>query len=79
MPQQFPSTYLFGATSMAGWAIAQQAPHAVKFCNSFTRATRAATFERLNLDDTRALSQLLENQSPDLLIHCGGICDVDRC
>lgn len=77
--QQPSRIYVFGATSMTGWAIAQRLPLAVKFCNTFTRATQAAHFERLNLDNESSLAALFHDRPPDVLIHCGGICDVDRC
>jgi len=51
----------------------------VPFCNSYTRARGAAEFRRINLDDRAALSALLHADPPQVLVHCGGICDVDQC
>jgi dTDP-4-dehydrorhamnose reductase len=78
-PSTNPKTHLFGATSMAGWALHRQAPWMIPFCNVHTKAKAAASFRRLNLDDGDALATLLRSEPPEVLIHCGGICDVDQC
>jgi dTDP-4-dehydrorhamnose reductase len=80
MPLATPKKiYLFGATSMAGWALYQHAPSMIPFCNSYTKVKQAAQFRRINLDDRNTLSALLKEDPPQVLVHCGGICDVDQC
>lgn len=70
---------LFGATSMVGWSIVQLGKEAIApFCNPFTRAEPCRSWRRIRLEDEDAIAAVLRERPP-LVIHCGGICDVDKC
>lgn len=43
------------------------------------RGTDSLPWEPLLLEDEVAISALLEQQIPDRILHCGGICDVSQC
>jgi dTDP-4-dehydrorhamnose reductase len=68
---------------MLGWSILQ---HAVRaglpvsgFCNAKTRTLAPDATGRIDLDDEAAVVELFRTQSPDLIIHCAGVCDVADC
>jgi dTDP-4-dehydrorhamnose reductase len=74
------SVFLFGATSMLGWSILGAAPVPVTaFCNSFTRKSPAGIERGIHLDDPVAMYELFAAEQPRLIIHCAGVCDVEKC
>ncbi|OVE76806.1 hypothetical protein BVX98_04635 [bacterium F11] len=74
-------TFLFGATSVIGWnlMLADKKKKLVPFCNSHARLPSHKKWNRFNLEEEAAYQTLFLKESPALLIHCGGICDVDKC
>jgi dTDP-4-dehydrorhamnose reductase len=77
---QVPLTTLFGATSMTGWSLMRRyGSRITPVCNPFVRAEAAHRWRCLRLEDSAALRALFSQGEPDVLIHCGGICDVGRC
>jgi dTDP-4-dehydrorhamnose reductase len=73
-------SFLFGASSMLGWSIVRSSGLALTaFCNGHTRTLPAGVERGIHLDDELAVSQLFADERPDLIIHCAGVCDVDRC
>jgi dTDP-4-dehydrorhamnose reductase len=72
-------SWLFGPTSIIGWQIWCTQPELRTFCNPYVRSARKLPWERLLLEDRNAISAKLAEGAPDLLIHCGGVCDVGRC
>ena len=83
MPQR--RIFLFGATSMVGFSLVREAEHAPgtlwPFFNTYASATPATVgWQRLNLEDREAVAHLFgDREPPELLIHCGGVCDVEKC
>jgi dTDP-4-dehydrorhamnose reductase len=74
------SVFLFGATSMLGWSILRAAPGPVTaFCNGFTRKSPPGIERGIHLDDPVAMYELFATESPQLIIHCAGVCDVEKC
>jgi dTDP-4-dehydrorhamnose reductase len=72
--------FLFGATSMLGWSILQAAPRAVTaFCNGYTRRPPAGVERGIHLDDPVAMYELFATERPHLIVHCAGVCDVEKC
>jgi len=72
--------FLFGATSMLGWSILQAAPRAVTaFCNGYTRRPPAGVERAIHLDDPVAMYELFATERPRLIVHCAGVCDVEKC
>jgi len=73
-------TFLFGATSMLGWSILGAAPVPVTaFCNGHTRRPPAGVERGIHLDDPLAMYELFAAERPRLIIHCAGVCDVEKC
>ena len=73
-------SFLFGAGSMLGWSILRGSGLALTaFCNGFTRKLPDGVDRGIHLDDEFAVSQLFAEERPRLIIHCAGVCDVDRC
>jgi len=74
-------TLLFGANSMLGWSIFTRGGLAdvTPFCNGFTRTLPAGVDRGIHLDDELAVALLFRRERPDLIIHCAGVCDVDKC
>ena len=73
-------TFLFGATSMLGWSILGAAPVPVTaFCNGHTRRLPAGVERGIHLDDPLAMYELFAAERPQLIIHCAGVCDVEKC
>ena len=80
MPSRPEDTFLFGASSMLGWSIVRASGLALTpFCNGFTRTLPPGVERGIHLDDELAVSQLFAAERPRLVIHCAGVCDVDRC
>jgi len=73
--------FLFGATSMVGWSVLRSSglPEVVPFCNGFTRSAPAPIERGIHLDDPVAVYELFAHERPALIIHCAGVCDVERC
>jgi dTDP-4-dehydrorhamnose reductase len=72
--------FLFGATSMLGWSILHAAPVPLtSFCNSHTRRFPAGVERGIHLDDPLAMYELFAGEQPRLIIHCAGVCDVEKC
>jgi len=72
---------LFGANSMIGWSVfrLRAFESMVGFCNAKTRRMPAGVTRRIQLNDREAVRDLFAREQPALVIHCAGICDVDRC
>ena len=71
---------MFGATSMLGWSILGAAPVPVTaFCNGHTRRPPAGVERGIHLDDPLAMYELFAAERPRLIIHCAGVCDVEKC
>lgn len=73
--------FLFGATSMVGWSIYRSSGLAdlVPFCNGFTRGAPPTIDRGIHLDDPVAVYELFAAERPPLIIHCAGVCDVEKC
>jgi dTDP-4-dehydrorhamnose reductase len=72
--------FLFGATSMLGWSILRAAERPVTaFCNGHTRTPPAGVERGIDLDDPLAMYELFAAERPALIIHCAGVCDVEKC
>lgn len=74
-------TLLLGAGSMLGWSIwrARGGRRVAGFCNRNTRVLPPEIDHRIDLADEADVRELFTRVSPRLIIHCGGICDVDDC
>jgi dTDP-4-dehydrorhamnose reductase len=70
---------LFGASSMLGWSILQARPGTVAFCNGNTKTLPAGVERRIDLCDDGAVAAVFARESPALIIHCAGVCDVEDC
>jgi dTDP-4-dehydrorhamnose reductase len=79
--------FLFGVNSIVGWSIARllSGPwgdgdgDVELFCNRHTRIPRGARWRRLNLQDESTAKEILAGEQPDVIIHCAGVCDVEKC
>jgi dTDP-4-dehydrorhamnose reductase len=73
--------FLFGANSMLGWSILRAGglPEVTPFCNGFTRTLPPGIDRGIHLDDELAVSRLFAREQPRLIIHCAGVCDVEKC
>lgn len=73
--------FLFGGTSMLGWSVLRHpgAAGIQPFCNPYTELPALRKWPRIRLEDERAVANLFAESPPDLLLHCGGVCDVDKC
>ena len=71
--------FLFGANSMLGWSMLRANAHVIPFCNGFTKNPPPEIERGVHLDDELAVSQLFAAETPDLIIHCAGVCDVGTC
>ena len=73
-------TFILGATSVLGWALYRRAPgDVVAFCGPHCRTPAAENWRRLALEDGEQLRLICRDERPALVIHCGGICDVQKC
>jgi len=79
--QSDPSIFLFGSTSILGWNMMRMdtARHITPFCNPYTKNETCASWRRLRIESNEELQRLFTREQPDVLIHCGGICDVEKC
>lgn len=68
---------------MPGYSVLRRARarglDAVPFCNPYTRLLACEDWPRVALEDAAAARALFKDDAPDALIHCGGICDVEKC
>jgi hypothetical protein len=72
--------FLFGATSMLGWSLLRAADRPVTaFCNGHTRNPPAGVERGIHLDDPLAMYELFAAERPGLIVHCAGVCDVEKC
>lgn len=73
-------TFLFGASSMLGWSLFRaRIPDVTAFCNGNTRAFPPGIEHGIHLDDPLAMYELFRESQPSLIIHCAGVCDVEKC
>jgi dTDP-4-dehydrorhamnose reductase len=73
--------WLLGVNSMLGWSIATQA-HLARlelYCNPHTRIPRGARWRPLGLQNRAEVAAAFARETPSLVIHCAGICDVEKC
>lgn len=74
-------TILLGGTSQLGFSMVRR--HGVSaftpFCSVHSRYAACDDWPRVNLDDACGLRRVVREWRPDLIIHCAGICDVDKC
>ncbi len=74
------TAFLFGATSMLGQTLMRLWPgRFVPFCSEHSRWSICRGWRRLNLEDGEALARLFAREQPELLVHCGAVCDVEKC
>jgi len=72
--------FLFGATSILGQTFLRLYPERfVPFCSEHSRWPMCRDWRRLNLEDGDALARLFAGAQPELLVHCGAVCDVEKC
>src|ERR1700759_2370131 len=72
--------FVFGATSMLGWSMLRAADRPVTgFCNGHTRKAPAEVERGIDMDDPLAMYELFAAEQPKLIIHCAGVCDVEKC
>jgi len=72
--------FLFGATSMLGWSLLRAADQPVTaFCNGQTRKPPAEVERGIDMDDPIAMYELFAAEQPKLIVHCAGVCDVEKC
>ncbi len=72
---------VLGGTSQLGFSIVRR--HGTKaltpFCSVHSRYAACERWPRVNLDDVEALRRVVREWQPDLIFHCAGICDVEKC
>jgi len=73
--------FLFGGTSLIGWnlVLQDQKKELTPFCNPFTKLDPCRKWQRIRLEERNEYRTLFAEETPDILIHCGGICDVEKC
>lgn len=71
--------FLFGASSILGWSFMRLVPGIEGFCNRHTRTPPGMAWGRLNLQEEDAVRALFRREQPDVIFHCAGVCDVDKC
>jgi dTDP-4-dehydrorhamnose reductase len=65
---------------MQGWSILRAADQPVTaFCNGHTRAPPPGVERGIHLDDPLAMYELFAAERPALIVHCAGVCDVEKC
>ncbi len=72
---------LLGATSQLGFSIVRRVglEALTPFCSVHSRYAACEHWPRVNLEDSGALCRVVREWRPDLVLHCGGICDVAKC
>jgi len=78
---KFKPTFLFGGTSIIGWNLIlnDEAGQIKPFCNIHTPLPACREWDRFNLEDGSATEAIFKKAKPDILIHCAGVCDVEKC
>lgn len=73
--------WLLGVNSILGWSIASHArfERLELFCNPHTRIPRGARWHRLGLQNQADVAAAFACETPSLIIHCAGICNVEKC
>lgn len=73
--------YVLGATSMPGWSLISNpgGEELIPCCNPHIKLPATAGWIRFNLEDERAYRTLFSRRRPKAIIHCGGVCDVEKC
>jgi len=73
--------WLFGASSIIGYALARQGgERVVPMANPFTRAEPCRAWPRIDLADPLALRAMLaERQAPALVVYAHAVCTVSKC
>ncbi len=74
-----PPGLVLGVSSLLGWSLLRHSSGLAPFCNRHTRIPEGQHWQRLNLQDRAAVAALFRRQRPRLILHCAGICDVDKC
>lgn len=75
-----PSILLFGATSILGFHIARQFPHAlVPFTSPGNTSPTVQEWATLNLEDPEWVKKVFSQHQPDILLYCHAVCDVPKC
>ena len=71
---------LLGATSIVGWNLYQQYKNElIPVCNSHNANSKCASWHRADLENKSKIKKVIEQVKPNIIIHCGGICDIDKC
>ncbi len=74
------SILLLGATSIVGWNLyLQYKDKLIPVCNTHNTNSKCASWGRANLENESEMEDVIARINPEILIHCGGICDVDKC
>ncbi|MCA9790912.1 MAG: sugar nucleotide-binding protein [Candidatus Eremiobacteraeota bacterium] len=79
MPYTLMRVMILGANSMAGWPLFRRLQGAVGFCSPSTRKPARYGFVPLDLSDGEAVKLAMGEHRPELVVHCGAICKVDKC
>ncbi|MFC1679529.1 SDR family oxidoreductase [Elusimicrobiota bacterium] len=81
MRERLGRTFLLGATSITGWNLLShpRGGGLVPFCNPHARIPACRGWRRFRLEDREAYRALFREETPDAVIHCGGVCDVEKC
>jgi len=77
----FPKVILLGGASMLGYSLVRRygLGALTPYCSGHSRHAACREWPRLDLDDADAIRRVIAIEQPDLVLHCGGICDVDKC
>ena len=72
---------LLGGTSQLGFSMVRRYGLAAltPFCSVHSRYAVCHDWPRVNLDDVEGLLRAIRERRPELLLHCAGICDVEKC
>lgn len=73
--------YVLGAASMPGWSLLRHPAgnRLVPFGGARAKAPASRGWRRFNLEDGGAYARLFAGEPPRALVHCGGVCDVEKC
>ncbi len=76
----FPSTLLFGATSLLGFHLATMFPKAVlPFISPGNKSKAVRQWPALQLHDPAWIKEVFQRTKPDMLLYCHAVCDVPKC
>jgi dTDP-4-dehydrorhamnose reductase len=75
------TTWLFGATSLIGFALAEAAgPETRPFANPFNKTARRLGWPAVDVADPATIDQLLATQPPpDTVVYAHAVCTVSKC